>query len=185
MELNELKSGWQNAGGNYRTEADLERMTKLNSHPVLKRIRIKLIIETVLLSFFLIVYYDWFDGDKKPMYANLLLFAGVLLYIFNDVVGYFSLAKPLMKENLRSSVQHLLRRVKRLSVLSLIVSLLYSICLVTFFLSVVTFTKEKSFILLGTILLLTQLTHISYKLWRKWIVKLELQAIDFANGELS
>ncbi len=119
------------------------------------------------------------------MYANLLLLAGVLLYIFNDVVGYISLAKPLMKENLRSSVQHLLRRVKRLSVLSLIVSLLYSICLVTFFLSVVTFTKEKSFILLGMILVLTQLTHISYKLWRKWIVKLELQVNDFANGELS
>lgn len=49
MELNELKSGWQNAGGNYRTEADLERMTKLNQHPTLKRIRIKLIIETVVL----------------------------------------------------------------------------------------------------------------------------------------
>lgn len=180
MELNELKSGWQNAGGNYRTEADLERMTKLNQHPTLKRIRTKLIIETIILSFFLVVYYDWFDGGQKPLYANLLLFAGVLLYIFNDVIGYISLAKPVMKENLRSSVQHLLTRVKRLSILSLIVSLLYSVCLITFFLSIVTFTREKSFILLGMILVLVQLTHISYKVWRNWILKLELQVKDFA-----
>lgn len=181
MELNELKSGWQNAGGNYRTEADLERMTNINQHPTLKRIRIKMIIETVVLSFFLFVYYDWFDGDKKPLYANLLLFTGALLYILNDVIGYITLAKPVMKENLRSSVQHLLQKVKRLSMLSLVVSFFYSVCMLTFFLSVITFTKEKSFILLGMILVLVQLTHISYKLWRNWILKLELQVKDFAE----
>ena len=183
MELNELKSGWQNAGGNYRTEADLERMTKLNQHPTLKRIRTKLIIETILLSLFLVVYYDWFDGDQKPLYANLLLFTGALLYILNDVIGYISLAKPVMKENLRSSVQHLLTKVKRLSMLSLIVSFLYSACLLTFFLSVITFTKEKSFILLGMILVLVQVIHISYKVWRNWILKLELQVNDFSKED--
>jgi cation transport ATPase len=183
MELNELKSGWQHAGGNEKTEADLKRMTKINQHPTLKRIRIRLIIETILLSFFMVVYYDWFDGDQKPLYANLLLFTGVLLFIFNDVVGYISLAKPVMKENLRSSVEHLLRKVKRLSMLSLIISFFYSICLLAFFLSVITFTKEKSFILLGMILVLVQLTHISYKVWRNWILKLELQVHDFAKDK--
>ena len=183
MELNELKSGWQNAGGNYRTEADLERMTKLNQHPTLKRIRTKLMIETILLSFFLVVYYDWFDGDQKPLYANLLLFAAVLLYILNDVIAYISLARPVMKENLRSSVQHLLSKVKRLSMLSLVVSFSYSVCLLAFFLSVITFTKEKSFILLGMILVLVQVTHISYKLWRNWIAKLELQVTDFGKED--
>lgn len=113
------------------------------------------------------------------MYANLLLFTGVLLYIFNDVIGYISLAKPVMKENLRSSVQHLLSKVKRLSILSLVISFLYSVCMLAFFLSVITFTKEKSFILLGMILVLVQVTHISYKVWRNWIVKLELQVKDF------
>lgn len=179
MELDELKSGWQNAGGNYKTNADLARMTKLNSHPTLKRIRTKLIIETITLSFFLVVYYDWFDGDTKPLYANLLLFAAALLYIFNDVIGYFSLAKPVLKENLTLSVQHLLKKVKRLSILSLFISFFYSVCLLVFFLSIVTFTREKSFILLGMILVLVQLTHISYKIWRNWILKLELQERDF------
>lgn len=179
MELNELKAGWQNAGGNYRTEADLERMTKLNQHPTLKRIRIKLIIEIIALSFFLVVYYDWFDGHQKPLYANLLLFAGVLLYIFNDVIGYISLDKPVLKDNLLASAEHLLNKVKRLSMLSLVVSFLYSVCLLAFFLSVITFTKEKSFILLGMILVLVQLTHISYKVWRNRILKLELQVKDF------
>ena len=103
--------------------------------------------------------------------------------IFNDVIGYLSMAKPVMKENLRQSVQHLLQRVKRLSLLSLIISFVYSVCLLVFFLSVITFTKEKNFILLGMILVLVQLTHISYKLWRNWIIKLELQVSDFTKED--
>lgn len=183
MELNELKSDWHNAGGNYRTETDLQRMTKLNTHPTLKRIRTKLIIETIILSFLLVVYYDWFDGDKKPMYTNLLLFTSILLYIFNNVMGYMALARPIMKENLKSSVQHLLSKVKRLSILSLVISFFYSVCLLAFFLSVITFTKEKSFILLGMILVLVQLTHISYKVWRNWKSKLKLILTDFEKGD--
>ena len=179
MKLNDLKSGWQNAGGAFKSEEDLQRMTRMVNHPSIKRIRTKLVIETIILVFFLFIYYDWFDGNKKPFYANLSLVVGLVLYIFNDVIGYISLDKPVLKDNLLASVEHLLNKVKRLSKLSLVVSFLYSVCLLAFFLSVITFTKEKSFILLGMILVLVQLTHISYKVWRNRILKLELQVKDF------
>lgn len=179
MELNDLKSGWQNAGDNQKTNTELVRMTKLSQLPPIKRIRIKLVIETIVLSFFLIVYYDWLDGHQKPLYATLLLVISAVLYIVNDVMGYISLSRPVMHTNLRLSLQQLLSRVKRLSVISLAVSLLYSVCLILFFASVINFTREKRFILLAIILVLTQFIHLSYKLWRNWIKKLEAQVQDF------
>lgn len=182
MELNELKSGWQNAGNSEKNSSELERMTKISRLPMVKRIRRKLIIETIVLSFFLAVYYDWFDGHQKPLYANLLLSSAVLLYILHDVVGYISLTRPVMNNSLRLSLQQLLVRIKRLSVVSLFLSFVYSVCIIVFFTSVISFTREKSFILLGLILVLTQLAHLSYKLWRSWIKKLELQVSDF-EGE--
>ncbi|MCH5716072.1 hypothetical protein [Niabella hibiscisoli] len=115
MELNELKSGWKNAGGYLRTEEELGKMTKMMNHPVIKRIKTKLLIQTVALLAFLFVYYDWFDGDKKPLYANLALVTGLVLYVLNDIMGYLSLTKPVGKSNLKQSVWDYLARVKRLS----------------------------------------------------------------------
>ena len=67
MELTDLKSGWQNAGEAFKNEADLLNMTRITNHPSLKKIRMKLIAETIFLLFFLVIYYDWFDGDKKTV----------------------------------------------------------------------------------------------------------------------
>ena len=58
MELNDLKSGWQNAGGVFKSQEDLQRMTKVTNHPSLKKIRAKLIAETIGLTLFLFIYYD-------------------------------------------------------------------------------------------------------------------------------
>ena len=118
---------------------------------------------------FLFVYYDWFDGDKKPFYANALLVSGLLLYIINDVIGYISMANPINGLNLKISIENYLARIKRLSVLSIIFSFLYSISFIVFFASVINFTKEKSLILAGIILVLFQMMLWSYRVWSKWI----------------
>ncbi len=179
MELNDLKSGWQNAAGAFKNEADLQRMTKVAHLPSLNKIRTKLIVETIGLVLFLFIYYDGFDGDKKPFYANLVLVLGVLLYIFNDVIGYISITRPVMEANLRLSVHHYLMRIKRLSVFSLIISFLYSISIIIFFTSVINFTKEKGLILMGIAIVLVQLILLSYRVWTKWIKQLQQQLKDF------
>src|SRR5688572_28196063 len=163
MELNDLKPGWQNAGGTLKSEEELKRMTKITNHPSLKRIRIKLIVETIGLVLFLFVYYDWFDGGKKPFYANLLLVSGLLMYILNDVIGYISILKPIRGINLKISFQNYLVRIKRLYFFSLIISFLYSISIIVFFTSVINFTKEKSLLLAGIILVLFQMIFLSFK----------------------
>jgi hypothetical protein len=183
MELENLKSGWQTAGSALRNEADLLKMTKITNHPFLKRVRRKLLIETLLLIFLLIVYYDWFDGDKKPFHANLLLVTGVLLYIANDIVGYISLLRPVRGINLKLSIENYLGSIKRLSLFSIGISFLYSISLIVFFASVINFTREKRFILLGIILILFQLMLWSARIWSARIKALKQQVKDLDTNE--
>ena len=45
MELDDLRSGWQNAGGALKSEADLNYMRRITHHPTLKKIRRKLFFE--------------------------------------------------------------------------------------------------------------------------------------------
>lgn len=179
MELNDLKSDWKNAGDDSKSEADLRLMTKIINHPSIKKIRTKLIIETIVLLFFLFIYYDWFDGDKKPFYANLSLVAGLLLYIFNDIIGYISITRPIRETNLKLSLQNYLMRIKRLSITSVIITFLYSISIIIFFTSVITFTKEKALILMFSIVISIQFILLSLRMWTKWIKNLKLQVKDF------
>jgi hypothetical protein len=179
MEINDLKSVWKNAGNTSKSEADLYQMTKITNHPSLKKIRAKLIFETIGLVLFLVIYYNWFDGDKKPLYANLLLITAILLFILNDVIGYLSMLNPIKGSNLKTSIQNFLARIKRLSIFSIIVSLLYSISIVIFFTSVISFTKEKYLILIGIIVTLLVMTYFSSKIWSNWIKNLKQQVADF------
>jgi hypothetical protein len=183
MELENLKSGWLTAGSTLKNEADLLKMTKITNHPSLKRVRRKLLIETLLLIFLLVVYYDWFDGDKKPFYANLLLVLGLLLYIANDALGYISLLRPVRGINLKLSIENYLGSVKRLSVFSLVISFLYGISLIVFFASVIDFTREKRLILLGIIITLFQVLLWSARIWNKRIKALRQQVKDLDSNE--
>jgi hypothetical protein len=185
MELNDLKSDWKNAGKNFKSEADLRLMTKIVNHPSIKKIRTKLIIEAIVLSFFLFIYYDWFDGDKKPFYTNVSLVVGLLLYIFNDVIGYISITRPIKDTNLKLSLQNYLLRIERLSISSVIITFLYSISIIIFFTSVITFTKEKGLILIFSVVLVVQFILLSLRMWTKWIKNLKIQVRDFNIDEES
>jgi hypothetical protein len=182
MELDEFKSGWQKAGDPFKTEAELLSMTKITHHPTLKKIRQKLLIESVLLTLFLVVYYDGFDGHQKPFYANALLVASVILYVGNGVLGYVSLLNPVRRSNIKDSLAAYLASLQRLSVWSLLFSVGYSVALLVFFSSVITFSKEKSFLLLGAVILLVQATLWSRRIWTKRIRLLREQSIDLGTG---
>lgn len=179
MELEDLKSEWQNALIVEKSEDDLQKMTRITNHPTLKWIRTKLILETICFVLFLMVYYDWFDGDKKPFYANAFLVIGLLFFIANDVAGYISIASRIKGSNLKTSLEGYLSKIKRLSILSLICTFLYSISIVVFFTAVIHFTREKSFILLGISIILIQMMFWSHRIWTRWIKKLEQQIVDF------
>ena len=180
MELNDLKSGWQNASSSSRTEADLQKMTQIMHNPSLKKIRRKLIVESIGLIIFLFIYYDWFDGDKKPLIANVFLVGSLLLYILNDVIGFISLTKLVLGASLRQSIQNYLKRIKRLFIFSMITSALYSITLIVFFASVIDLTEKKKMIMGGIVIVMTLMIILSAKIWNGRIGKLKQQIKDFA-----
>ncbi|HOZ78679.1 MAG TPA: hypothetical protein PLY34_11830 [Ferruginibacter sp.] len=182
MELNDLKAGWQHAGAALKNETDLQKMTQVSNHPVLKKIRRKLIVETAGLAVFLLIYYDWFDGDQKPFTVNLFLVVSLLLYLSNNIIGYIAIASPVRRTNLKLSVQDYFIRIKRLSIASLVISFVYSVSLIIFFTSIINFTKEKRMILAGIVLVLLQLLLFSWRNWHRKINRLKQQTIHFNQG---
>lgn len=179
MELTNLKSTWQNAGDASRSEKDLLRMTKVLNHPSIKKIRVKFVVEFIGLAFFLFIYNDWFDGDQKPFLANLLLAGSLILYMFNNVIGYVVLLKPVSSGNLKASVENYRARIKRLAAFSLVISFVYGISIITFFSMVIAFTQSKYLLLLGIFAVLFLLTYFSYRIWMQWIRNLKHQVEEF------
>ena len=182
MELNDLKSAWQNAGSVSKTEAAIEKMTQFRSNPSLKKIRRKLIVELIGLIIFLFVYYDWFDGDKKPFLANIFLVAGLLLYILNDAIGYISFTRLIKGTSLSESIQNYLKRIKQLFILSVITSALYSISLIIFFTAVIDFTEKKKILLGGIVIIMTVMIILSIKIWKERIRKLQQNVADLEQN---
>jgi len=180
MELTELKSAWQHVNISEKSVTDLQKMTKIANLPSIKKIRTKLIAEVIGLTLFSFIYYDWFDGDQKPLYANLLLLSSLLLYICNDIAGYMAVVRPVNGNNLKISIQSYLVRIKRLSVFSSVISFLYGISLIVFFTSVINFTQEKQLILVGIIIFLLTMIFSSISLWKKWIKSLKRQIKEFS-----
>jgi hypothetical protein len=179
MELTMLKSTWKNAGENVKSEADLQRMTRVANHPSLRKIRIKLLVEVISLTVFLFVYRDAFDGDQKPFIANLFLVSSIVLYLTNNIIGYIFIARPATKGNLKVSLENYLSGIKRLSILSLLVSFLYSIALIVFFTMTIAFSQAKQMILAGLIATLCIVIYFSFRNWLRWINKLKQQIEDF------
>ena len=104
MDLQNLKTHWDKINYLPKNDMELERMTTIKNHPVLKKIKIKLIIETLAISFFLMVYYSGFDGVEKPIYANVLLVLGAVAYIINGILSFRVIQKPIQGENLKKSI---------------------------------------------------------------------------------
>jgi len=77
-------------------------MTKIKSHPNIKRMRIQLFMETMLIGAFIAVYYNGFCGVNKPIWANTLLTSATILYIMVRFVGWFVLRNPINRDNLKN-----------------------------------------------------------------------------------
>ena len=108
---------------------------------------------------------------------------GLLLYLLNDFIGYIALIRPIRGANLKLSIQNYLMRVKQLSITSIIITFLYSLAIIIFFTSVITFTKEKGLLLVFSSVIVCQLILLSFRIWKKWIKNLKQQVKNFDLDE--
>lgn len=169
MEGNALQSAWQQMSAGQRSNTELHAMMKESTHPVLKRIRKQLIIETIAFTAFLFVYYDFFDGDRKPVYANVLLVSAMVLVILHNILGYIMAKRSIDGDNLKQSLQHQLAKMKTYAVLSIAARILMVNCLLLFFASVITFTTQKNWLLAGIIAIMTVQLVLLAAIWLKRI----------------
>ena len=173
MEQDALFSAWQAADTAPKNNDALIAMLSEGQHPVLKHIRRQLIIETIAFTIFLFLYYNLFDGDRKPLYANLLIVAGMLLVITHNIIGYVFTKRSIKGNNIKQSLEHHLVALKKHAVLSIMCRALMAGCLLAFFASVISFTISKYWVLTAIVaILLVQLIAL-WGIWLKRIRKLK------------
>jgi hypothetical protein len=174
MDITELKHTWDTIRTPVKSVDDIKLMLSENRHPVLKEIRIQLTIEIIGWSVFLICYYTMFDGDRKPIWINLILIVSVLLPLVHNLMGY-RFAKYLVNgTTIKESLKNYLSKVKIYAAVSIICRFLFIIGLLIFFTYGLNFNTKK-YLLLTMIILLFLLIQLSvlYRLWSKRLKKLE------------
>jgi hypothetical protein len=165
MDINEMKSNWKNVSASKRTAGELAVMTTVHKHPQLRRILVKLCVESVLLLLFLGVYYDALDGDKRPQWLNVIFIGSVLLYILNDVIGFFNILRLTRGPNVLLALRSLEGRLWTLKVFSLVSSLVFGLSLIALLSFGIALTAPKIAILFAMVMTLLVFVYRSYRTW--------------------
>jgi len=164
MNTDHFKSTWQQTPTTSATLEGLGKMIQENRHPVLKGIRRQLIIETIGWAAFLLVYYDFFDGDKKPFYANALLVVAIGLMLVHNIVGYFTHRNKISGTDISQSLQQYLSGLKRYARVSILSRVASITAFLLFFLVTIQWTPHKYWLL--TLLLVIPIqVFLLYKIW--------------------
>lgn len=166
MENDSLKSAWRRMATEDKSHMELKTIIKERSHFFLKRIRRQFVIETIAMVIFLIVYYDFFDGDQKPLYVNILLVAALLFMIIHNIVGYMQMRLRFRGENIEKLLNDRLHKMKVHAITSGILRLLMVCSFLLFFLSVIKFTQGKYWIFTAVILVFLVQIAVFIQIWR-------------------
>lgn len=183
MELDNIKSDWKNTGEGRRNQAELLNMTKIENHPNILRIRLKFMIEAVLLMLFLAFFYEVFDGATKPIWANAFLIVTSTAYIVVRFLGWIALRTPIKGSDLKKSLVSFQIKLKKMTVLILSTSFLFGSSIISFFSSSIDFTQEKYFVLTGMILTLLFLVYLSIQNLVNRIKGINATILEFENGD--
>lgn len=180
--MDPLKAAWKGADTNTKSTQDIKKMLKENKHPVLRSIRTQMIIEILAFSAFGLVYYDFFDGHQKPLYANIVLVASLLLVIGHNLIGYLGARNPVEGNNIRVSLEKYLSALRVFALLSVISRILYVAGFLVFFLSVIILTDAKQWIIAGLLLVFVIQISILVRLWLKRIRGISGAVESLKNG---
>lgn len=182
MNLNELKSTWENAGGSKKTQPELEGMTTIKNHPKVRQTKVKFAIESILLTLFLAGYYDALDGATKPLWLNITLITSIVLYVVNDIYGYLTLLNPVQGTNIAKSLERFKSKLQRILVGSMVTSIVFAISLILFLTINIHFTAGKYAVLTGLILTFGIMFYISYRTWISRIRDIRESVHGFTEG---
>jgi len=166
MNLDDLK--WSNS--DYREDEinqdGLLRMLSVNNHPVLKKIKTQLIIESIAWISFLALYYDFFDGHLRPILWNALLIIAVGLLLIHNLLGYQVTNNPINGPNILESISNYLKKIRKYAYLSISARVIAILIMFGYFLAALDSFEFRHYGSLGAVLLLVSIQV--YFLWRVW-----------------
>ncbi|WP_353719560.1 hypothetical protein [Dyadobacter sp. 676] len=179
MNIDDLKSDWHQAGHEPLSEKELAMMTRARNHPSLRKLRVKFMIEIAALTALLFLFYDGFDGARKPLAVNILLAISIALYILNNALGYFHIQNPAVSGNVREALAKQTHSLKVLAMFSMLSSVVYAGALLFFLAYQIIFTQHKYIILSGLILSFFILFYYSWIDWQRKIDHFRQLEADF------
>lgn len=115
----------------------------IQRHPARRGMRRQMIFEILSLTVFLLVYYDFFDGARRPASANAWLVAAVALVIVHNAAGYFFSRRVLAGDHLQEMVKGYLSGMRRFAVVSVAARVGMVVCMLLFFCSGLVMTDGK------------------------------------------
>ncbi len=175
MDLENLKSDYQNSKtDNLKSLDNLTKMKEAKNHPVLKGIIKQLVIESLLWTIILLVYYDFFDGQLKSFLWNALLVISILLLLIHNISGYILVKNPIFGESIKESLQKYLVKIKTFSFISIVSRVLAVTVFLGFLVSNVEWEFNKMVLTLALFLITigTQI-YLLRKVWKKRIHLIE------------
>lgn len=175
--MDPLKSAWDNAP---TPDRDISAIIGKHTSPVLKDIRKQVILEAIGYSIFLIVYYDFFDGDKKPYYLNLLLVVSVLCMLAQSVTGYVLARSPAVEYNLLESMRKKLHNIRKYALISIFTKILAFAGIFAFFLASIHWTQQKYLTLIPLVIIVGVQAYFQWKIWKGRIYRVK-QTVEELN----
>ncbi|MGF6846053.1 hypothetical protein QFZ51_001288 [Chitinophaga sp. W3I9] len=175
--MDPLKSAWDNAP---TPDRDISAIIVKHTSPVLKDIRKQVILEAIGYSIFLIVYYDFFDGDKKPYYLNLLLVVSILCMLAQSVTGYVLARSPAVEYNLLESMRKKLHNIRKYALITIFTKILAFAGIFAFFLASIRWTQQKYLTLIPLVIIVGVQAYFQWKIWKGRIYRVK-QTVEELN----
>lgn len=163
--MDPLKAAWDSTPSPQRTISDLQNIIRRHTSPVLKSIRKQMIIEAIGYIAFLLVYYDFFDGDRKPFYLNLLLVISLACMLMYNVAGYMMANHPTEEKNLLENMQQKLQAVRKYAVWSIGTKVAGFAGIMTFFVAGIQWSPPKYATLLVVVVIMAIQVFIHWQIW--------------------
>lgn len=173
MELDKLKTDWQNQTVPNFSLTQLQEMVRTGKHPGLVRSRKGLIIESIGWALFLLLFYDAFDGHLKPWWLNALLGLAFLLLLIHHLLGIRLLGKQKANENLATTLASYRSKLKRFFRLNILSRLIAMGSLLFFFSYGVEWSEKRYVLSAGFLILMAVQFYILERVWRRRISDLD------------
>lgn len=172
--MDSLKAAWNQIPEEHTTDIKIK-------NPVLKDIRRQLTIESIAYSLFLIVYYNAFDGDKKPFALNMILVVSVLLLLLHNISGYLLVKNNVNTGDLKQSLTKYLQKMKTYAAVAIAARALAFSGIMLFFMANITWTTGKYYGLAVVAGLLCFQVFALSKIWSGRINKIRGVLSEYVN----